>query len=188
MRSEQESARWHRKEDGYAQYLSLTSDGAWAEFIRARRLSTPAQASHTLRDMYVCYVVESDIADWRSPAQIRQSGLDPSIFVGAHGPCQALGAWLVSRGFRGVLAPNAALEGEVNLTLFGFRYERHLNPWEHFGGGPPLDADEIEIRMAEHGAHPPEALLARTKLRGASPDSYAIWASQDAGLPTRPNT
>jgi hypothetical protein len=94
-----------------------------------------------------------------------------------------LAAWLVGCGFRGVLSPNAALEGEINLTLFGCREERHLNPWEDFGQGPPLGLDEIEIKLREHGAHPPEALLAPARMREASPGSYTVWAPQDAGLP-----
>ena len=32
---QQEDGRWHRKGRGYAQYLSLSENGAWAEYIRA---------------------------------------------------------------------------------------------------------------------------------------------------------
>lgn len=183
LRSEQESARWHRKEDGYAQYFSLSTGGAWAEWIRARGVTTPAEAEHTLRNMYECCVIEVAIADWRTPDRIRKSGLDPTLLIGPHGPCQELAGWLVSKGFHGVLSPNAALEGAINLALFGPREERHLDPWESFGTSTPLGPDEIEIRLAEHGGHPPTELLTVTRRRDAPSSTYTTWPTESDGLP-----
>jgi hypothetical protein len=122
----QESARWHREGLGYAQYLSPDPQGAWAELVRFFSIRSELLAAELRRDLWLVYVVESDLADLSSFGHWSTCGLDPACAVGEHAPCQALGDELRAAGYRGVLAPSAALPEAINLTLFGERYEQVL--------------------------------------------------------------
>jgi hypothetical protein len=124
----QESGRWHREGESIAQYLALSSDGAWAERIRyeAIRLEEERLVDH--RCLWQLLVEEEQIADLSSFDAYAACGLDPKIAVGDHGRSQALGSELRRAGYRGALSPSAALDmrGAVNLTLFGGRAEHRI--------------------------------------------------------------
>jgi hypothetical protein len=179
---EQETARWHVKGEGYAQYMSITEDGAWAEFIRAAHVTDPSIAGGKVRNMWRCYVVEQAIADLRTPGLAQDAGIDPAVLVGPHEPCQELARQLVGWGYRGILCPNAALEGEVNLTLFGPREEHHLMLGDRFDRRY-AHRDVIEVRLLHPAAQPPVHLIGRVRELGAPASSYALWPVPTAGLP-----
>jgi hypothetical protein len=178
----QESARWHVKGEGYAQYMSASEDGAWAEIIRAGHVSDAAIARGMLRHMWRCYVVEQRIADLRTPGLAQDVGIDPEVLIGPHEACQELGRQLVASGYRGVLCPSAALEGAVNLTLFGPRDEHHLMLGDRFDRRF-AHRDVIEVRLLSPAAQPPEDLIGQVRQRDAPPSSYARWPAPTAGLP-----
>ncbi len=124
----QESGRWHREGEGVAQYLSLSSDGAWAERIRYEGIRTDVERQEDHRCLWQLLVQEQRIADLSSFDAYADCGLDPALAVDAHGPARALADELRAAGYRGVLSPSAALDldGAVNLTLFGERIEQRI--------------------------------------------------------------
>jgi hypothetical protein len=120
----QESGRWHVQGHGYAQYLSLSPQGAWAELVRYYSIRDEDLAREQRRNLWLMLVREGDIADLGTFEHWDAAGLDPRCAVGPHADCQRLGEELLAAGFRGVLSPSAALPGVMNLTLFGERYEQ----------------------------------------------------------------
>lgn len=140
----QESGRWHREGESLAQYLALSSDGAWAELIRYLAIRTEARRARESRRLWQIRVVADRIADLSTFGAWEAAGLDPALAVGDHEPCQVIGAELRHAGYDGVLAPSAALDvaGAVNLTLFGGRIEHRIEgrplPDEPIAGGPWL--------------------------------------------------
>jgi hypothetical protein len=180
----QESGRWHVRGQGYAQYLSLTREGAWAEFIRARELATESQARGTLRNLWRCWIRDSMIADLSTAELATGCGLsDPAMLIGPHRPCQQLASELIALGFRGVLAPSAALDATVNLTLFGPRDENHLMVNDRYDSRE-AHPDIIDVRLEQPGGQPPAELLARTRRRTCDPTQYANWPGPTAARPT----
>jgi hypothetical protein len=124
----QESGRWHREGEGLAQYVALSSDGAWAERIRYEGIRLDEERRQDHRCLWQLLVLEERIADLSSFDAYAACGLDPELAVGAHDAAQALADELRAAGFRGVLSPSAALDvaGAVNLTLFGERIEHRV--------------------------------------------------------------
>lgn len=181
---EQESGRWHTRGEGYAQYMSLTVRGAWAEFVRSHDIRTENEAVETHRNMYRCYVAETRIADLRTPAAAQRVGLDPLTLVGPHEPCRVLARALRAEGFRGVLSPSAALEGELNLTLFGARDENHLLLGDSFDGRY-VSQDVVEVQTVASGAQPLLDLLGMVRAKEESTETYNDWPSEGYGLPRR---
>jgi hypothetical protein len=55
----QPAARWHGTEDGPAQYLSDTPDGAWAEFLRHEEITDPADLRGIERSLWALEVDEA---------------------------------------------------------------------------------------------------------------------------------
>jgi hypothetical protein len=167
---------------GYAQYMSLREDGAWAEFVRAAHVTGPDVAAGKLRHMWGCHVFDEDIADLRTPATAAVADIDPEVLVGSHEPCQEIAAQLVDWGYRGVLSPNAALEGVVNLTLFGPRHENHLTLGDRFDPRY-VSRDVVEVRLIRPGAQPPNELIPRVRPWDAPSSTYAPWPNDRDGLP-----
>ena len=160
-RPQQESGRWHREGEGYAQYLSLSAAGAWAELLRYLSIHTPALAVEQRRHLWAVTVAETQIADLADFAAWTDCGLDPAIAVEDHTRSQSLAQELLDAGYRGVLAPSAALPGAVNLTLFGERYE-----WSPLLGPVPDPTLWLAVELAAPEAHPPTDLLAVTRYQG----------------------
>lgn len=158
----QESGRWHREGESLVQYLALSSDGAWAEFVRYEAIRTDARRRRANRSLWQLRISADQIADLSTFGAWEACGLDPRIAVGDHVRSQALASELRAAGYRGVLAPSAALDvaGAVNLTLFGARVEQHVRglplPEEPVGGpnGPWLPA----ILLTDRGAPTPFAM------------------------------
>jgi hypothetical protein len=166
-RPAQESGRWHRGGEGYAQYLSLSAPGSWAELLRHLSIHSAELAVEQRRHLWAVTVVEHDIADLATFASWARCGLDPALAVGDHSRSQAVADELRAAGYRGILAPSAALPGAVNLALFGERYE-----WTPLGlgaphAGPNPDPDLwLDVELAAPEAHPSPDLIAATCFHG----------------------
>ena len=174
----QESGRWHREGEALVQYLALSSDGAWAEFVRYDGVRVDARRRRALRSLWQVRVAADRIADLSTFDAWEACGLDPAIAVGDHADSQALASELRRAGYRGVLSPSAALDlaGAVNLALFGARIEQHVRglplPAEPVGGanGPWLPA----ILLTDRGAPTPFA-MERTCYRMGEHRTLAEW-------------
>jgi hypothetical protein len=132
----QASGRWHRRGEGFAQYLALVPYGAWAECSRYFGLRSETDAQETRRNLWMVFVDSPAIADLSSFDKWDACGLDPAIGVDSdHTASQALADDLRGAGFRGVLSPSASLPDALNLTLFGQRLEsvvrRDIDSWDN---------------------------------------------------------
>lgn len=172
----QPNGRWHRRGEHYAQYMALSAAGAWAELIRYFSLRTPESVVEQRRSLWQAYVALDDVADLSSFDQWAECGLDPKTAVADDlAGCQDLAAWLHGEGYRGVLAPSAALPDSVNLTVFGGRYE-------YLAADDPSalrerDPDRwLRVALAAEGAHPPQELVTRTRYLGQPHGGYEDWA------------
>ncbi|MGB2711216.1 MAG: RES family NAD+ phosphorylase [Conexibacter sp.] len=173
----QESGRWHRVGESLAQYLALSSDGAWAERVRYESIRTDARRLRDRRCLWQLRVQEERIADLSSFDAYAACGLDPEIAVGDHAASQRLSSALRAAGYRGVLSPSAALDrdGAVNLTLFGERIEHRIF------GGPLPDAPVVPrglwlptILLTDSGA-PTTFALESTCYRSGAHRTLAAW-------------
>lgn len=177
----QESGRWHRLGEGYAQYLSLSPLGAWAEWARYESIRSAARAREQRRNLWVVHVVETEIANLQSFDHLDRCGLDPRLAVGDHAASQRLADDLRVAGFRGVLAPSAALPGVLNLTVFGPRYEKVLviapSAWDN-----PDPEAWLPCTIASEAGPMPSALTTETVFRTKPHEGYRAWLKA-AGRP-----
>jgi hypothetical protein len=174
---DQESGRWHREGEGYAQYLALSPLGAWAECARYYSLRSPVHARNMKRDLWLVFVRERRIADLSSFDRYDACGLDPAIAVGPdHGACQSLADDLRAAGFRGVLSPSAALPGVVNLTIFGERYERVLLTDVAAWDNPDVDA-WLPVQAVVEEAPVPVQLCTETVFKTKQHEGYVTWSA-----------
>lgn len=121
--------RWSRARQEPTQYMSLSPEGSWAELIRSERLHTVDELSLVSMPMWVLRVRETNLADYSTFEQAQAAGFPPQALVDEdYERCEAEADRLREGGFRGVLAPSAALPGAVNLTLFG---RRLMVPWDY---------------------------------------------------------
>jgi hypothetical protein len=172
---DQESGRWHRKAEGYAQYLALTPLGAWAECARYYSLRSAKQAREMKRNLWLVYVREQRIADLSSFDRYDACGLDPAIAVDPdHSASQALADVLRAAGFRGVLSPSAALPGVVNLSAFGERYEKVLLTDAAAWPNPDPDA-WLPCQAVAQESPVPTPLCTETVFKTKKHESYREW-------------
>lgn len=153
--------RWHRAHGTAHQYLSLSVDGAWAELVRSENLRTAGEIALVRMPMWVLRVREGRLADYSTFEKAEQAGFPPDALVDEdYGRCQEEGDRLRDEGFRGVLAPSAALPGAVNLTLFG---PRIAVGWET----PPerLLASFVPAKQVAVG-HPPDDIVRHARYTG----------------------
>lgn len=113
--------RWNEAGDPPTQYWCMTPDGAWAELIRAKELTTEDELDMVRMPLWVCriptvWLVDLMGADAQQTAALSMNQMTDADWTA----CQAAAADLRSR-CRGILTPNAALEGHMNVTLFGAR-------------------------------------------------------------------
>jgi hypothetical protein len=142
----QESGRWHEEGRDVAQYMSLSSNGAWAERCRYAHIRDDARRLEDRRMLWELQVIEHDIADLSSFDAYLACGLAPELAVGPHEKCWDLAYELRAAGYRGVLSPAAAYDRRdaVNLTLFGERIES-----QHYGAMPdPADNPRPDMYIA----------------------------------------
>jgi RES domain len=172
---DQESGRWHRRGEGYAQYLALSPLGAWAECARYFSLRSPEHAREMRRDLWLVFVRERRIADLSTFDRYDACGLDPALAVAPdRAASQALADELRAGGFRGLLSPSAALPGVVNLTVFGERYERvlltDLAAWRN----PDVDA-WLPVQAVVEQAPVPAQLCMETVFKTSKHRGYREW-------------
>jgi len=110
----QPGGRWHADEDGPAQYLADTPDGAWAEFLRHEEITDPADLPGIRRHLWAIEVPSDEpgpqIPDLRR--DVLQGGLD------SYPECQREARRLRADGATSLEAPSAALhEGDARGEL-----------------------------------------------------------------------
>lgn len=171
---EQESGRWHRKGERYAQYLALSPLGAWAECARYYSLRSLEQARQMKRNLWLVFVRETRIADLSSFDRYDACGIDPATAVGEHATSQALADDLRAAKFRGVLSPSAALPGVINLTVFGERYEKVLLTDVAAWDNPDADAWLPCQAVVEDGPVPVQ-LCTETVFTTKKHEGYRTW-------------
>jgi hypothetical protein len=171
---DQESGRWHRKGEGYAQYLALSPLGAWAECARYYSLRSAAAARNMKRNLWLGFVRETRIADLSSFDKYDACGLDARIAVGDPAAAQDLADDLRAAGFRGVLSPSAALPGVVNLTVFGERYERVLLTDVAAWRNPDVDA-WLPVQAVVEDGPVPISLTTETVFKTKKHEGYRDW-------------
>ena len=116
------SGRWNSTGDGATQYWSMDPASAWAELLRAEEIRVADDVVELRHRIWASRLTCSGIADLSTFDRIGRAGLDPHVLVSdEHGDCQSIGRALREHGFRGVLAPSAALPGAANVTVFGPR-------------------------------------------------------------------
>ena len=153
--------RWNKPRSSPTQYLSLTTDGSWAELIRTEELRTTDELRLVSMPMWVLRVRETGIADYSTFEKAEAARFPPEALVDEdYARCQEEADRLRGAGFRGVLAPSAALPGAVNLTLFGSRLSVEWDFPE-----PALLASFVPSKRLAVG-RPPDELLAHVRHRG----------------------
>jgi hypothetical protein len=169
-RENTQPGRWHERRHGPTQYLSLSTDGAWAELIRNEELTTEDEVAMVSVQMWAVAVDQAMIIDYSTFGRAEAVGFDPEALVDEHyGRCQQEGARLRQLGFSGVLAPSAALSGAINLTLFG---PRMASTWKR----PPLLSSSLPATVITKGA-PPPGLLAHVRQIGAPHKGLVAYKS-----------
>jgi hypothetical protein len=110
-----------------AQYLALSTNGAWAELCRYHSIRDDIRRIEQRRALWELQVAEHDIADLSTFDRYVDCGVAPELPVGPHSRSQPFADALRAAGYRGLLSPAAAYDqaDAVNLTLFGERIEAH---------------------------------------------------------------
>jgi hypothetical protein len=176
-RENSQAGRWHTRGEGATQYLSMGTDGAWAELIRDEELRVEDEVAMVSVSMWAAEVNQGMVVDYSSFERAEESGFDPSALVDEdYRRCQREGARLRALNYAGVIAPSAALPGAANLTLFGARV---ASTW----GRPPLLASSIPTTIIAKGA-PPPGLLARVRQKGTV---HAAFAAHTKACPAKPS-
>jgi hypothetical protein len=172
-RSNTRSGRWHTAGDGPTQYLSSTTDGAWADLIRNEDLRTEADIAMIQMPLWQCKIDQSYIVDYSDFEKAAAAGFPPEALIADDQErCRVEGKRLRDLGYTGIVAPAAALPGETSLTLFGGRV---LIDWS----GSPRLASSIPAAILSVGA-PPPGLLARTRLYGQKHAGYEEYRTRTA--------
>jgi hypothetical protein len=174
VRENSQMGRWHVSGDGATQYLSLSTDGAWAELIRNEELRTEDEVAMVSVSMWAVAIDQEMIVDYSSFELAEQAGFDPLALVDENYElCQREGARLRALNYAGVLAPSAALPGATNLTLFG---PRMASTWDR----PPLLASSIPATIIAKGGPPPGLLASVRRIGTAHRDLVAHTAPRSA--------
>jgi len=164
-----EHGRWRSARTNPTQYLCLSSDGCWADLARGENLRADSEVTLIRMPLWVLRIDENQIADYSTFEKAEAAGFPPGALIDEDWQrCQAEGDRLRSRGFRGVLAPAAALPGETALTLFG---GRRAIGWDD----EPVLASAIPAKIVTIGA-PPAELVKRVRFRGEEHSGYIAYA------------
>ncbi|MGA2164569.1 MAG: hypothetical protein ABSH36_08865 [Solirubrobacteraceae bacterium] len=168
VRANTEDGRWNTARSQPTQYLGLSPDWCWADLIRRESLRTEGEVALIRMPLWVLKIDEERIADYRTFEQAQDAGFPPDALVEEDWErCQAEATHLQELGFRGVLAPSAALPGDTTLTLFG---GRRAVDWED----EISLASAIPAKIVTIGA-PPHGLVERVRFRGAEHGGYAAY-------------
>lgn len=166
VRANTTNERWHLSGDGSMQYLSATTDGAWAELIRNENLRSEPDLSLVAMPLWQAKIEQTHIADYHDFDTAERAGFNPEALIhDDQSACQEEGRRLRLAGFAGVLYPSSALPGEENLALFGPKIPL---PW----GSPRRLVSGIPASKLTVGA-PPSDLLPRVRHVGARHAGYS---------------
>jgi RES domain-containing protein len=148
--------RYHRAGDPGAWYASTTERGAWAELFR-HHTSSELSPFEVRRRIGRARVENLRVLDLTDPRVRETLGVtDDDLTSDDLTRCQALGEAARAAGLDGVLAPSAALAGEVILVVFP-------------AGTPKLMEEQSRVQRAPARLR---ALVSRIRRvdRGISPD------------------
>lgn len=168
-RANTQDGRWHVARRTPTQYFGVTSDACWADLIRHENLLTEPELAMVRMPLWVLRLSEQRIADYGTFEKAEAAGFPPDALVDDDwGRCQDEAVRLQSLGYRGVIAPSAALPGDQALVLFG---GRRAVGWED----DPLVASAIPAKVVTVGAPPPN-LLGRVRYFGREHTAYTTYA------------
>jgi RES domain-containing protein len=160
-RENSQVGRWHARGDGATQYLSMSTDGAWAELIRNEELRSEDEVAMVSVSMWAARIDQAMVVDYSTFERAEEAGFDAAALVDEdYGRCQEEGARLRELNYAGVISPSAALPGSTNLTLFG---PRMASTW----GRTTLLVSSIPATIIAKGA-PPPGLLSRVRPIGTT--------------------
>lgn len=114
------AGRYHRKGGAAVWYAALTERAAWAEVFR-HQMSDELSPFEILRRtgrarIRGLRVLDLTDAAVRATLQVEREALVSNDLT----RCQAIAEWAQREGYEGILAPSAALDGEVILAVFAF--------------------------------------------------------------------
>jgi hypothetical protein len=168
-RANTQDGRWHRARRTPTQYLGVTPDACWADLIRHENLRTEQELAMVRMPLWVMKLSEQRIADYGSFEKAEAGGFPPDALIDDDwSRCQEEAQRLQGLGYRGVLAPSAALPGDLTLTLFG---GRRAVGWDD----DPLVTSAIPAKVVTVGA-PPPGLLQRVRHFDEEHPSYVAYA------------
>jgi hypothetical protein len=171
--------RWHRAGEQATQYLACVPAGAWAELARAEDLRGDEDLALVRMPIWVARIHQQGIVDYRDFDRAEAAGFAPDALVDDdHARCQAEGTRLRVLGYRGVLAPSAALPGALNLTLFG---PRVMSSWER----TPRLASSVPASVVAVGS-PPPGLADTVRFHGLPHEGYVRWREGRSARSRRP--
>lgn len=153
------SGRWNIENEGTTQYLSLDANAPWAELLRGEDLRSEDEAALLQATLWQIRVADQPIADYSTFEKAEMAGFPPEALVDDdYERCQNEARRLESLGYRGVLAPSAALPESLSLSLFGPRVKV---PWNT----ATRTASTLRAQPLAIG-QPPRGLVARVRYRG----------------------
>jgi RES domain-containing protein len=165
-----QDGRWHAARTSPTQYFGINPDACWADLIRHENLRTEQELAMVRMPLWVLKLSEERIADYRTFEKAEHAGFPPDALIDDDWErCQAEGARLRELGYRGVMAPSAALPGDLTLTLFG---GRRAVDWDD----EAVVASAIPAKVVTVGG-PPPGLLGRVRMFGDEHAGYAAYAA-----------
>ena len=171
-RSNTKPGRWHGTDDGPTQYLSLTTDGAWADLIRSEDLRTAEELRLVQMQLWQARIDQSYVVDYSDFAKAESAGFSAEALIDDdQAQCRVEGARLRKAGYSGILSPSASLPGELCLTLFGARVSVDWST-------QPAVSSAIPASVLTVGA-PPSGLLNRVRFRGQPHSGYETYTAEN---------
>jgi RES domain-containing protein len=167
VRANSSPGRWNSSGDPPTQYFSSNANAAWAELARAENLVAAEELTMVRTVMWAVDIHAEAIVDYTDFEKARWAGLSPDALVSDdHAVCQAERQRLEANGYRGVLAPSAALPGALSLTVFGPRVSAQWGSTPRLAScvpccavarGAPTDCDwlvqQVRYYGQEHAGH-----------------------------------
>jgi RES domain len=166
--------RWNIAGQGVVQYLALDPEAPWAEQLRGQDLGTEHDAAMFRAALWLIRIYEQQLADYGSFEKAEAAGFPADALVDDDWEqCQNEARRLQSLGYRGVLAPSAALPGSQSLTLFGPRVPVAWTTQVRTASMLPVQA------TASGG--PPPGLVARVRYFGQTHAGLAEYRARQEG-------
>jgi RES domain-containing protein len=112
------AGRYHRRASPGVWYAALSERAAWAELFR-HQTSEELSPLEILRRVSRARVRGLRVLDLTDAAVLATIGIARAALVSNDlRRCQAIAEWAQREGYEGILAPSAALDGEVILAVF----------------------------------------------------------------------